>query len=142
MVTSETTPPKLDTLGGLGRAILVVDDDEAVRALAKWVIEKVGHPVVTARDGDEALRVFQADPGRFRLVLLDLTMPRMGGLETMQKMRVLKPDQRIVIVTGHGENVLSGDVQEGDVGFLQKPFSPDRLRAMLSKYAPLNDVKT
>jgi len=141
METAGTAPPILSTSDGCGKTILVVDDDEAVRALAKWVIEKAGHPVMTARDGDEALRAFQADPSRFRLVMLDLTMPRMGGLETMQKMRALKPEQRIAIVTGHGENVLSGDVQEGDVGFLQKPFSPDRLRVFLSKYAPLRTEK-
>lgn len=117
-----------------GRTVLVVDDDDAVRALARWVIEKAGHPVVTARDGDEAVRLFLADPGQFMLLFLDLTMPRMGGLEAMQKMRAVKPHQRVIIVTGHGESLLTEDLRGQDVDFLQKPFTPERLRLVLSKY--------
>jgi nitrogen-specific signal transduction histidine kinase/CheY-like chemotaxis protein len=118
-----------------GRTVLVVDDDDAVRALARWVIEKSGFPVVTARDGDEAVRLFVAEPNKFFLLLLDLTMPRMGGLEAMRKMREVKPHQKVIIATGHGESLLSEDLKGHDVDFLQKPFTPDRLRLVLQRYA-------
>ncbi|MFT3869868.1 MAG: response regulator [Nibricoccus sp.] len=124
--------------GSVNGTIMVVDDDEGVRVMAKWIIEKAGGSVVLARDGDEALRIYKESPQMYKLLLLDLTMPRMGGLETMQKVRAIRPDQQIVIVTGHNEGVISDEVPEGAVGFMQKPFNPDRLRTVLRKYASTN----
>jgi CheY-like chemotaxis protein len=120
---------------GVHGAVLIVDDDESVRALARWVVERAGYPAVTARDGDEALEKFRADPGAFGLVLLDLTMPRMSGEEVLVGLRSIRPSVRVVIITGYGEDA----VREGEgaeiAGFLQKPFSPDALRAMLQRCA-------
>ncbi|MFT3782613.1 MAG: response regulator [Nibricoccus sp.] len=131
------TSPGLDTAPALAsaaaRTILIVDDDDAVRELAKWVVQKAGHTAVTARDGDEAVRLVAANPARFDLVLLDLTMPRMGGIEATQKIRALRPTQPIVLVTGHGESVLGEDYANAGVGFMRKPFNPDGLRAVLKK---------
>jgi CheY-like chemotaxis protein len=117
-----------------GGTILVVDDDEAVRALAKFVVERAGFRVVTARDGDEALKIFRADPGAYRLVLLDLTMPRMSGAETLVGLRAVRPNVPVIIITGHGEDALAKDEQTGVMGYLQKPFGPDTLRAILHRY--------
>lgn len=121
---------------GSPATIMVVDDDEGVRVMAKWIIEKFGCVAVTACDGDEALRIYREDPARFRLLLLDLTMPRMGGLETMEKVRAIRPDQPVVIVSGHNEGVVSDELPAGEVGFIQKPFTPDRLRTVLRNYVP------
>jgi len=127
-----------EPLNGVSGTIMVVDDDEGVRVMAKWIIEKAGGTAVLACDGDEALRIYKDSPQKYKLLLLDLTMPRMGGLETMEKVRAIRPDQQIVIVTGHNEGVLADEVPEGDVGFMQKPFNPDRLRTVLRKYVPTN----
>lgn len=127
-----------EALNGVAGKFMVVDDDEGVRVMAKWIIEKSGGTVVTASDGDEALRIYKESPHQYKLLLLDLTMPRMGGLETMEKVRLIRPDQQIVIVTGHNEGALTEEVPEGHVGFLQKPFNPDRLRTVLRKYASAN----
>lgn len=126
--TVDSRPP-----AGAG-AILVVDDDDVVRALAKWVVERAGHRVVTARDGDEALALFRADPGAFRLVLLDLTMPRMSGEEVLVGMRAVRPNVPVVLITGHGEDMLRAEEKAGVLGFLQKPFTPEVLRAVLQKH--------
>lgn len=138
--TMASTSPSQPTepLAGLSGMFMVVDDDEGVRVMAKWIIEKSGGSVVLARDGDEALRIYKENPLAYKLLLLDLTMPRMGGLETMQKVRAIRPDQQIIIVTGHNEGVLAEEVPAGDVGFMQKPFNPDRLRAVLRKYVSAN----
>lgn len=137
-----SSPPvkSAEPLNGVSGTIMVVDDDEGVRVMAKWIIEKAGGSVVLARDGDEALRIYKESPLTYKLLLLDLTMPRMGGLETMQKVRAIRSDQQIVIVTGHNEGVLADDVPEGTVGFMQKPFNPERLRTVLRKYASTNGV--
>lgn len=119
-----------------GGTVLIVDDDEAVRALAKWVVEKACYSTVTARDGDEALRVFKANPKQFCLVLLDLTMPRMSGSEAAAGMRAVCPSTPIVIITGHGEEVMAAETQLGVAEFLQKPFGPDQLRAVLRRHLP------
>jgi two-component system cell cycle sensor histidine kinase/response regulator CckA len=119
-----------------GGTVLIVDDDEAVRALAKWVVEKTGYRVVTARDGDEAVRTFKANPEQFCFVLLDLTMPRMSGTEAAAGIRAIRPGMPVVIITGHGEGVMAAEAQPGVVDFLQKPFGPDQLRAVLKRHLP------
>jgi DNA-binding response OmpR family regulator len=130
-VNGSTSPvPKRGQLHG---AVLIVDDDESVRALARWVVEKAGYPAVAARDGDEALEKFRADPGAFGLVLLDLTMPRMSGEEVLVGLRSIRPNVRVVIITGYGEDAISEGEWDGIAGFLQKPFSPDALRATLQR---------
>ena len=121
--------------GGIHGAVLIVDDDESVRALARWVVERAGYSAVTARDGDEALDRFRADPGAYGLVLLDLTMPRMSGEEVMVGLRAIRPNVQIVVITGYGEEVVRETDRAGITGFLQKPFSPDALRAMLKRCA-------
>jgi CheY-like chemotaxis protein len=131
--TPATTAP-MPTAPRTGGSVLVVDDDEAVRALAKWVVEKAGYSAVTARDGDEALRIFKANPEQFCFVLLDLTMPRIGGAEVAVGLRGLRPGVPVVIMTGHGEDVMASEAQAGVVDFLQKPFGPDQLRAVLKRH--------
>lgn len=121
--------------GGIHGAVLIVDDDESVRALARWVVERAGYSAVTARDGDEALDRFRADPGAYGLVLLDLTMPRMSGEEVMVGLRAIRPTVQIVVITGYGEDVVREADRGSITGFLQKPFSPDALRAMLKRCA-------
>jgi CheY-like chemotaxis protein len=118
---------------GVHGAVLIVDDDESVRALARWVVERAGYPVVVARDGDEALEKFRADPGSFGLVLLDLTMPRMSGEEVLVGLRAIRPTVRVVVITGYGEDAVRESERDSIAGFLQKPFSPDALRAMLQR---------
>jgi CheY-like chemotaxis protein len=120
---------------GIHGTVLIVDDDESVRALARWVVERAGYPAVAARDGDEALEKFRADPGSFGLVLLDLTMPRMSGEEVLVGLRSIRPNVQVVVITGYGEDAVREGELSGIVGFLQKPFSPDALRAMLQRCA-------
>ena len=134
-----STPATMAPMGNSsasGGTVLVVDDDEAVRALAKWVVEKAGYRAVTASDGDEALRIFKANPDQFCFVLLDLTMPRMGGTEVVVGLRAICPGVRVVIITGHGEDVMVAESKAGVVDFLQKPFGPDQLRAVLKRHLP------
>ena len=134
--TSPATVAPMVTTPAAGSTVLVVDDDEAVRALAKWVVEKANYRAVTARDGDEALRVFKANPDQFCLVLLDLTMPRMSGAVAAEGLRAVRPKVPVVIITGHGEDIMAADMQGTATDFLQKPFGPDQLRAVLKRHLP------
>jgi CheY-like chemotaxis protein len=115
--------------------IMVVDDDESLRTLAQYVVERTGYKAVGARDGAEAITKFREDPGAYRLVLLDVSMPRMSGEETMAILRTIRQEVPVVLITGHEEESLREGEKMGVLGILHKPFSPDQLRATLAKYA-------
>jgi PAS domain S-box-containing protein len=111
--------------------VLVADDEETVRVIAARMLEALGFAVVLAVDGQDAVEKFRADPSAFRLVLLDLTMPRLGGEEAFRALRQLRPDVRVLLMSGYTEQeVTTRFAGKGLAGFLQKPF---QLAGLLAK---------
>ncbi len=80
--------------------MLVVDDEEIVRSLAKRMIEEAGFTVLTANDGEEAVHLFREHQHEVACVLLDLTMPKMGGEEAFQAIRQICPGARVILSSG------------------------------------------
>ena len=116
------------------RTILVVDDEESVRLLAKRMLEKLGHEVALACDGMEALEEFERDPGRIDLVVLDMTMPRMDGQETFRRLRAENPEVRVVLSSGYNEqDATNRFAGKGLAGFIQKPYTLDELAAVVQQ---------
>lgn len=114
--------------------VLVVDDEAMVRDLAEAILARLGLSVVQANDGDAAVRMFAAEPERFAVVLLDLTMPRLGGAETFRQIRDIKPDARVILMSGYNEQEASGSFAgKGLAGFLGKPFSTQALGAAVER---------
>jgi signal transduction histidine kinase/CheY-like chemotaxis protein len=112
--------------------ILLVDDEETVRRVAEKILTSSGYEVVSAADGAEAVAVFQGDPARFAAVLLDLTMPHMDGEEAFRVLKGMKPDVRVLIMSGFNEqDTISRFVGRGVAGFLPKPFSAEMLLTRL-----------
>ncbi len=111
-----------------GATILVVDDEESVRAVSKLLLEKAGANVITANDGHDGVEILRGNPGGIDAVLLDMTMPRMSGQEVFVEMRKIKPDIRIVLTSGYTEQEVT-DKFEGKrlAGFIQKPYRPGEL---------------
>jgi PAS domain S-box-containing protein len=108
--------------------VLVVDDDQGVRELAFDILSRVGLHVVTAVDGREGVEAFARNPDDIRLVLLDRTMPTMGGFEAFQKIRKIRPNAEVVLVSGYSEERAAAELAGlGLAGFLQKPFLPETL---------------
>ena len=108
--------------------ILVVDDEESVRAVAQLILERSGFAVLTAVDGREALDVFRAHRDEIALVLLDLTMPHLSGEETLQELRRISADVRVILSSGYNEQEVAGrDAGKSPVRFIQKPYSPSAL---------------
>jgi CheY-like chemotaxis protein len=102
--------------------VLVIDDDDAVRSVARRIIARAGYMVLEAGSGEDALAVFQADR-EIRLVILDLTMPGMDGAEVFRRLRLIDPDVRIVLVSGYSEAEATSAFAGQDLaGFVQKPF--------------------
>ena len=108
--------------------VLVVDDDPGVRDLALDILSRVGLRVMTAEDGREGLRLFREHAEDISLVLLDRTMPVMGGLETFYELLKIRPDVKVLLVSGYSEERAAAELTGSELaGFLQKPFLPDRL---------------
>jgi PAS domain S-box-containing protein len=110
------------------RTILAVDDESTVLALARDILEMHGYRVLTARNGEEALRVFQDQAATIDLVLLDLTMPVMGGQECFKRMKEIHPRVRVLISSGFSaESTASEMLSEGALAYVQKPYDIDAL---------------
>jgi len=112
--------------------ILVVDDEPAVRAVARTALTDEGYDVVEASNGREALeRLAEAD-SPVDLVLLDLTMPMLSGTEALQEIRQLFPDTQVILSSGYAEpHALGSPGGRPAAAFLPKPYTPAILRALV-----------
>jgi PAS domain S-box-containing protein len=112
--------------------ILLVDDEEHIRALGARMLSHLGFAVLLASEGREALEVYRDRRAEIALVLLDLTMPRMDGEETDEQLRQLEPEVKVVISSGYAESdVASRFAGKGLAGFVQKPYTLAQLRDTL-----------
>lgn len=117
---------------GAGEIVLVVDDEEPLRDLARALLERLGYRVLTARDGVEAIAVVREARGRVDLVLLDLTMPRLSGRETLRELRAQAPGVIVVLMSGYpSADGPSAELQGDADGFLPKPYPPELLARVL-----------
>jgi two-component system, cell cycle sensor histidine kinase and response regulator CckA len=116
-------------------AVLIIDDDETVRVVARRLLERRGFSVVVASDGAEGLTIFRAAPaGHFALVLLDLTMPQMDGAATMAALCVEDPAVRVLLTSGYREReVTARFIGLEPAGFVQKPFRAEELYTAVAK---------
>ena len=103
--------------------VLLVDDEEIVREMARELLSSLGYEVVLARNGLEAIERFVEHRSRIRLVLLDLVMPRMGGRECLRALKRIDPKVRVLLSSGwQREGLLQGALEDGALGFLSKPY--------------------
>jgi CheY-like chemotaxis protein len=103
--------------------ILVVDDEESIRAMSSGILSQMGFDVVLAADGMEGLLLYETHKADIRLVILDLTMPHMDGAETLAALRKRGHATPVVLTSGFNENEAVAKLQgEGLAGFLQKPY--------------------
>lgn len=132
----ETEAPSQETWKGHGD-LLLVDDEEDLRALGVRMLSRLGFNVVTASDGREAVDVYGRNKCGFRGVILDLTMPRMDGLEAWTELNRMDPAVKVVLMSGFSnEDVVARSEGKGIAGFLQKPFTFEDLRKLLSRVFP------
>ncbi|MBI4169755.1 MAG: GAF domain-containing protein [Acidobacteria bacterium] len=114
--------------------ILVVDDEIALREMMQDVLQNAGFEVLLASDGVEALDIYRREWGRIDLVLLDMVMPRMGGLETFRRLLGMDRGGRVLLCSGYADNQQAQQaLKQGALGFLPKPFSALELLARVRK---------
>jgi len=121
-------PAKAQDLQRGSETILVTEDNEMVRSLARAILEKHGYRVLVAANGGEALQALADHAGQIDLLLTDVVMPDMNGKELFERVSRTHPGLRVLFMSGYTENVIAhrGVLDEG-VSFIQKPFTVQAL---------------
>jgi two-component system cell cycle sensor histidine kinase/response regulator CckA len=137
VTSADRTEPRRGPMADMPRGmetVLIVEDDETVRAIAARTLRRQGYVVLEARDGDAAIALASSYPESIDLLLCDAIMPGMGGAEVVREMLAIRPGLTAVYMSGYtsDEVVRSGIVAE-TVAFIQKPFSPGELAASVRK---------
>jgi PAS domain S-box-containing protein len=124
-VEKERTPVvKLDG----SETVLIVEDDDGLRKLAQNVLQQHGYRVLTAENGEDALKVSEAHDGSIDLMITDVVMPKMGGRETAERLQPLYPRMKVIYMSGYTDNaIVHHGVLASGLNFLEKPFSPKGL---------------
>ena len=125
-LTEETV--SLQELYGNGERILLVDDDESIRAAAYRLLTENGYSVFSAGSAEEALTIFNREDGNFQLVLSDVVLPGKSGVELAGQLLVLQPELHIVLSSGYANDKAQlSVVQEKGYPFIQKPYAVEKL---------------
>lgn len=137
-VSSLTEPEAVydkQSLKGSG-TILVIDDEYDVRELCKDLLTTLGYRILLADSGSAGLNIYRDMKDEISLVILDMIMPKMGGREVFQKLKIINPEVKIVLCSGFGQNGFAGIedlLRKGAVEFVQKPFSRQAIGLALKK---------
>jgi two-component system, cell cycle sensor histidine kinase and response regulator CckA len=117
-------PAVVVTQPGHGERILVVEDHDAIRALAEQVLRQDGYAVRSARTAEEALGIVETDPAPLDLLVTDVVMPGLDGPALADRLRSRFPGLRCLFMSGYTDEALQRHGVEGEIAFLQKPFRP------------------
>lgn len=109
------------------KSIIVVDDDAAVRRIASRILIEEGFSVLEASDGDEAIRLAERLGASIGLVVTDIVMPRLNGIELLERLARIQPSLPVVLMSGYTSNELMGRALVAPCGVLRKPFAPEAL---------------
>jgi signal transduction histidine kinase/CheY-like chemotaxis protein len=114
--------------------VLLVDDEDLVRGMTETMLIRLGFKVLTAKDGVDAVEVFEKHFDEISVVLCDLTMPRMNGWETLSAIRRIRQDTSFILASGYDKaQIIAGDHHEQPQVFLHKPFMKELLKDALEK---------
>jgi len=115
----------------MGSKILLVDDEEDIREILGISLADMGYEVLTAENGADGLRIFnEAQPS---IVLTDIKMPGMDGIELLQKIKQEASETEVIMITGHGDMTLAvKSFRDNATDFITKPISVDALETALS----------
>jgi two-component system cell cycle sensor histidine kinase/response regulator CckA len=136
MKTVDEFPPPAEGRAGSLASIVVVDDEPAVRRFACRVLERAGYSVFEAIDGVEALELIQGQTVVLEVVVSDIVMPRMNGVEFMQALSVSRPSLPVILMSGYATTALSELGIVAPCSILPKPFSAERLLAEVDRCKP------
>lgn len=126
--SEKLTDTENENIQGNDETILLVDDEEQLRDIGKLQLERWGYRVITAASGEEALDLYQQHTEEINLVILDISMPGMGGHKALKELLKLNPGLKVIISSGYSLSGQLNDVQNnGAAGFIAKPFSAEEM---------------
>jgi DNA-binding NtrC family response regulator len=112
--------------------VLLVEDEEQIRTLAKSMLSMLGFTVIEASNGKEALELYQKSAADISLVLTDMGMPIMDGYALFHELKQRAPALPIIISSGFGDAAISSEIDPAEVaGLISKPYNLDRLRDVM-----------
>ncbi|MFX1534182.1 MAG: PAS domain S-box protein, partial [Promethearchaeota archaeon] len=118
---------------GHGETILIVDDEDIVRVLLERLVKRFGYNAMTARDGQEALDIYQAHKDAIDVIILDLIMPKLSGTMLMEKIIEINPEVRVIISSGHSDDELSDGILAYAKAYLTKPYTAEEVVKVIKK---------
>ena len=108
--------------------VLIVEDDDSLRDIARAVLERLGYKVLAARDGQQALELARSHPDTIHLVLTDVVMPKMSGREVAKEVTSVHPEAKVLYMSGYtDDSIVHHGVLDAGVHFLEKPITPATL---------------
>ena len=114
--------------------LLIADDEEAVRVVAREILERQGFTTLVAVDGREAIDLFMGRPDEVTAALIDLTMPQVNGQEVMEALRAVRPDLPVIITSGYSElDIMERFHQSPPTAFIQKPYRSRELVSLVRR---------
>ncbi|UCF84517.1 MAG: PAS domain S-box protein [Desulfobacteraceae bacterium] len=120
--------------------ILLVDDDERIVAIGEKALKKMGYQVLSARNGREAIMLYEKNQGNIDVVVLDMIMPEMGGGETYERLKAINPNVKVILSSGYSiEGQASEILKRGCDGFIQKPFKMRELSQKIKEILGKNN---
>ena len=122
---AQTGKTAAESLEGGSETLLIAEDHEGLREIARVALERRGYRVLVAADGNEAVAIFRSRSGEIALAIMDLVMPRTGGHAAAAALRLIKPDLPILFTTGYSSDAsaLAEAAEKGEV-ILNKPYKP------------------
>lgn len=123
------------------KTVLIVDDEQIVLDVLQRILMRLGYRTLIADSGDQALQMFNSN--LYDVVLMDVLMPEKNGFEIARKMRTIRPNQKIVMVTGLGADAVAGKAVAESLSVdsvLSKPFSYEKVKSVLETVLDAGDA--
>jgi PAS domain S-box-containing protein len=132
--TSTRFSKKAKKVRGGSETILLVEDEEAVKALASQILQKQGYSVLATTCAEDALRISERHKGTIHLLLTDVVMPQISGRKVAELLAPRRPKMKVLYMSGYTDNaIVHHGILDADTAFLQKPFTPEALAFKVRK---------